>query len=297
MKNILLLTLLGSLALSNAPTLLPHQRAKPPEVKFSHIKTTIIQLPYHYDSVKMLSPYPFDSAKSTSTQAFARIVYPVFGDQEINNIIRNAVLSPLTVEYPFKSKFAAAHPALSDLDAVNKPASDYAELASKFLTSFEVQAPGEDLKAYWYADINVTVLRNTPDYLACLCKKDYFTGGSHDLYDFKYLNYDVRNRRLITLQSQLKPAKLSELTGIAERIFRKNEGLTPDQKLRGYFFDDDKFSLPERFTITEKGLMFFYTYYEIKPFAAGTTELVIPFSYLKGIALPGSILAKQIAGH
>jgi len=254
-------------------------------------------LTYHYDSVKLISPFKYEHPVSANKQAFARIVYPVFPDNRLNSMVTNAVLSPLKVKYQFKNSLAAEHPALSNMEAINNSASAYRELAGNFLRQFETEAPGEYLKAYWYADIEVKVLRENQDFTAVVCEKDYFTGGLHDLYDHQFLNYDKRNHRLITLESQLKPNKLQQLKTIAERIFRKDEHLSPTDELDGYFFENAKFGLPASFSITGEGLMFFYEYYEIKPFAAGTTQLVIPFTELKGLVLPGSILAGQMNRH
>jgi hypothetical protein len=252
---------------------------------------------YHYDSVKVTSTYKFDHAAAAATEAYARVVYPVFQNNYLNNLIKTAVLSPVKVKYQFKNAFNTEHPALSNLDAINKEAADYRDLGNNFLRQFEAQAPQEDLKAYWYSDIEVKVLTAKQDYIALLCKKDYFTGGMHDLYDNTYLNYDVRAGRVFDLASQLRPGEINQLTTIAEGIFRKNESLAPAQDLEAYFFKDQKFSLPSNFTITGKGLIFFYDYYEIKPFAAGTTQLVIPFARLKGLILPNSILAGHLNGH
>ena len=46
--------------------------------------------------------------------------------------------------------------------------------------------------------------------------------------------------------------------------------------------------------VTPDDIEIFYDYYEIKPFAAGTTQLVIPFAELKDLVLPGSILAREL---
>lgn len=252
---------------------------------------------YHYDSVKLISPFKYDHPLSANKQAFAKIVYPVFPDNRLNSLITNAVLAPLQVKYQFKNSLTAEHPALSNMDAINNGGAAYQELASNFLKQFETEAPGEYLKVYWYANIQVKVLRESQDFTAVVCEKDYFTGGLHDLYDHQFLNYDKRKHRLITLESQLKPNKQEQLKNIAERIFRKNEHLSPTDELNGYFFENNKFGLPESFTITDKGLMFFYEYYEIKPFAAGTTRLIIPFTDLRDLILPGSILATQMRRH
>ena len=57
-----------------------------------------------------------------------------------------------------------------------------------------------------------------------------------------------------------------------------------------YFFTNGKFSLPKSYYVSDKGLVFLYNAYEIKSYAEGTTELVIPFSELSGIAKPQTIL-------
>jgi hypothetical protein len=281
MKNKLFLSIAAGLGLTLSFSLLPFQNAD-------------AQASYHNDSVKVTSNYKFDYAASAASQAYVRIVYPIFRDNRLNNIIKSVVLSPLQVKYQFQNTFAAKHPALSNMDAINNGAADYRELAHDFLHQFEAQAPDEDLRAYWYADIHVKVLAEKQDYTAVVCEKDYFTGGLHDLYDHIYLNYDNRNHQLITLKSQLKPGTQNQLKVISEHIFRTNEGLAPEEELDDYFFENKKFDLPANFTITDKGLLFFYDYYEIKPFAAGTTTLIVPFAELEDLVLPNSVLANQM---
>lgn len=256
-----------------------------------------LQAGYHYDSVKVVSNYKFDQPKSASTKAFARVSYPVFTDNNLNNLIRTSVLAPLKVKYEFQNTLVAEHPALSDMDAVNTAAVDYRELAANFIRQFEMEAPNLELKAYWYADIKVKVLYENSSYVSLVCTKDYFTGGSHDLYDHLYLNYDKRKHGLITLESLLKSGKVEKLRAIAEKIFRQNEGLNADDVLDGYFFKNNRFDLPGNFALTAKGLLFFYDYYEIKPFAAGTTQLIIPYTKISDLVQPGSVLAGQLKLH
>jgi hypothetical protein len=266
-------------------------------VSFINVQSAGTPARYNYDSVKLTSTYHFDHPAPAAKEAFARVVYPVLTDKQLNDFIKSAVLSTLTVKYDFQNSFAALHPALSDISAINNGAADYQELARNFLQQFEAHAPQEDLQAYWYADIQVKVITDQPDYTVVTCEKDFFTGGAHDLYDHLYLNYDKRNHRMVTLDSQLKPNAQNQLKAIAERIFRKNEGLNPTAELDGYFFKDEQFALPADFTITDKGVSFYYQYNEIKPFAAGTTQLLVPFAELKNLVQPGSVLAGQMKGH
>nr|WP_307866763.1 RsiV family protein [Pedobacter sp. ASV19] len=94
-----------------------------------------------------------------------------------------------------------------------------------------------------------------------------------------------------TLDSLIKPGSLSALTATAEKIFRKNEKLTPKQSLAdNYFFEKNTFSLPRNFTITGQGLKFLYNPYEIKPYAAGTTDLLVPFEQIKDILKHNPVL-------
>lgn len=297
MKTNIILLAAASLALESFLSLQPATSSKK---HLSTVETPISSrhpFAYHYDSVKLISPFKYEHPLSENKQAYARIVYPVFPDNKLNSMVANAVLSPLKVKYQFKNLLAAERPALSNMEAINNSASAYREFASNFLRQFETEAPGEQLKAYWHADIHVRVLLESPDFTAVVCEKDYFTGGLHDLYDHQFINYDKRTHRLITLESQLKPNTQGQLKSIAERIFRKDEHLSSADELEGYFFENNKFDLPANFTITDKGLLFFYEYYEIKPFAAGTTQLVIPFTELKGLVLPGSILYGQMNGR
>jgi len=89
-------------------------------------------------------------------------------------------------------------------------------------------------------------------------------------------------------------------------FFLKNLGLS-DEKAFGLDKSDvvteqvplifqpiQNIELTRNFTITEQGLKFLYIPYEIKPFPAGTTELLIPFSDLKDLYLPNSILGNKM---
>ena len=90
----------------------------------------------------------------------------------------------------------------------------------------------------------------------------------------------------------VEETKIIELTAIGESIFRKDENLSSTANLENeYFFENSKFYLPQNFYISDKGLVFLYNPYEIKPYVAGTTELIIPFSSLKNIVKPNTILS------
>ena len=49
------------------------------------------------------------------------------------------------------------------------------------------------------------------------------------------------------------------------------------------YFWGEEYMLPENFGITKEGLYFLYNPYEAAPYAAGSTEYIIPFEALKNI--------------
>jgi len=63
----------------------------------------------------------------------------------------------------------------------------------------------------------------------------------------------------------------------------RNNGLKADADLQetGYFGDNGTFYIGEIFTLTDKGLLFTYSPYEIPPYAAGMLEFTIPYTELK----------------
>lgn len=65
------------------------------------------QMAYHLDSVKVTSSCKFEHAAPAALQTYTRILYPVFGDNQLNSEIRRAMLLPVRVKYPFKNSLAA----------------------------------------------------------------------------------------------------------------------------------------------------------------------------------------------
>jgi hypothetical protein len=122
-----------------------------------------------------------------------------------------------------------------------------------------------------------------------------FTGGAHPSSYTGFINWNTKANKEISLIDLVTQANLPKLVAIAEVIFRKNEKLSDTSSLAdSYFFKDNKFALNDNFSITPTGLKFFYNQYEIKPYAAGTTELIIPYSKIKLLLQPNSVVAQYI---
>ena len=229
-------------------------------------------LSFHYDSVKVYSKNPVSKDARVTDTAKAVISYPVFSDPKINSFVEQQTMESADPEKLYKN---------------------YQEYASEFIKGFDdFQKENKDRIQTWFLDIRNEVVRHDPTYLSLIRKYVNFSGGAHPNTVHVYLNYDPIKHQEIILDSLLLPGSGPKLNAIAEKIFRKNENLSPTASLKDkYFFENDVFKLNDNFTITDEGLKFLYNPYEIKAYVYGITELTIPFAELQAIARPNSLLS------
>ncbi|XHR98311.1 RsiV family protein [Mucilaginibacter sp. UC70_90] len=109
------------------------------------------------------------------------------------------------------------------------------------------------------------------------------------------MNWDSKAGKNLRLADIFATGYHDKLNAVAEKIFRKNEKLSDTASLAtNYFFKDNKFALNTNFSITPLGIKFLYNQYDIKPYAAGITELFIPYAQIKSLVQPGSVVSQFI---
>lgn len=227
-------------------------------------------LSFKYDSVKVYSKYTITSEQVTDT-AKAVISYPIFSDHKINQFIEQKMMGFANEGEHYNTYHDFANSFIKNFDDFKKENKEYAQT--------------------WFMDGKIEVIAQQPKYLSVLITYVNYEGGAHPNSNFTYLNYDPVAHKEIILDTLINPGAMPKLIAIAESIFRKNEKLSPTESLKDtYFFENDKFGLNQNFTITKDGLKFLYNPYQIKAYAFGTTELLIPFAELKDIARPNSLL-------
>ncbi len=123
-----------------------------------------------------------------------------------------------------------------------------------------------------------------------------YSGGAHGASFRRFINYDIKNKKVILLNDILKNNYQDSLVNVAEVIFKKNEGLKPEQALspNAYFFENNQFGLANSYVFTSQGILFLYNEYEIKPYAAGRTELLVPYNKIKSMLKPGAVVEQFI---
>lgn len=237
----------------------------------TNLVTSGDSLSFKYDSVKVYSKTPVVINKKNDTTK-AVISFPLFSDEKVNQFVEGKIKLTADSGKNYKS--------------INDYAADFVKGYDDFRTS------EKDYPQTWILDIKAKVITQKPGYLSLLSSYMNYSGGAHPNSVFTYINYNPTTHQEILLDSLIQPGSMAKLTAVAEKIFRKNEKLSPTASLKdGYFFEKDTFKLNDNFTVTDQGLKFLYNPYEIKAYVYGTTELLIPFSELKEIAKPNSLLS------
>lgn len=127
------------------------------------------------------------------------------------------------------------------------------------------------------------IIYKSKNYLTLQIDEDSFAGGAHGNYFSIYSTFDSNTGKVLTLKDLDK--NLSKITRIGESKFRELKKIPYNKKLNDFdfFFNKDKFYLPENFGITDKSVIFYYNSYEIASYAAGPTELVMDKSFFSGL--------------
>lgn len=213
--------------------------------------------------------------KPDSSCTLAQITYPVFVSQ---NALNDTVTRHLTQ--------------LFDGD----PDKDLQTLAKNFIASYDAwKKVNKKATEHFKLNLAAKVLKQDSSFVTVEIDGSSLAGTKHPVALTKFINWNTKAERIISLDSILIKGYKEQLTAIAETIFRKQENLKDTSSLaRDYFFKDNKFALNNNFAITATGLRFFYNQYEIKPYTAGTTDLFIPYSQIKSLLKPNTILAQYI---
>jgi hypothetical protein len=134
---------------------------------------------------------------------------------------------------------------------------------------------------HYTAEVNVEVL--TDSLLSLSVNDEYYTGGAHGGSGVYFININPKTGAEFTLDNFLKPGYDDALTALGNRAFRQTRQLADTASLsENYFeFPEDKFQLNKNYGFKKEGIVFFYNSYEIAPYAAGPTEILISYEDVK----------------
>ena len=123
--------------------------------------------------------------------------------------------------------------------------------------------------------------------LIMLAHSNYaYTGGAHGNYGTTYIPLDVLNNKKLHLDDVVIPAGKIQLPGLLEKYFRQAYSLKKTDSLTEGGLFANTIEPTDNFYITEKGIGFCYSPYEIGPYAMGGINIFIPFTELNAYLQP-----------
>ena len=216
-------------------------------------------------------------SKPDSACTVVRVKYPVFvGQKRLNDSVTRKLTSLFATD--------------------GKPDSSIELMSKNFLKAY-ADFKKTDPRTEMFYELNsyAKVLLQDSSFATLELGGYTYQGGAHGGSATFFINWDTKANKDLVLDDIFNIGYQDKLKKIGETIFRKDEKLSDTASLANdYFFKDDKFALNDNFLITPLGLKFFYNQYEIKPYAAGTTTLLIPYSQIKSLLRPGSVVTKYI---
>lgn len=229
---------------------------------------------YTYKTIKLRADDCGDKPDSSCTAV--NIKYPIFTDRDALN---DTVTKKLTGLFGFFQ---------TDISLE--------EMGEHFLSTYKnFKRRNKRSEVFFTLNSNARVLRQDSNLTTIETNSYTFQGGAHGgSYTF-FINWDTKADKNLALEDILVDGYKTQLTQVADTIFRQQEKLSDTSSLaKDYFFKGDTFKLNRNFSITPLGLRFVYNIYEIKPYAAGRTELLIPYDKIKSLLKPNTVITQYI---
>jgi hypothetical protein len=233
-------------------------------------------LTYTYQTVKQRAADCGNKPDSGCT--IAKIKYPVFADQKnLNDSVVNKIVN------------------LFKIDDVNTATWDLKIYSQSFIDGYEKNKTKYHAIEHYSLNTRANILRQDSSLTTLEIDGKAIQDGFRENAMTTYINWNTKANKNVELADVLINGYLAELSKIAENIFRKQEKLSDTASLKkDYFFKDGKFALNQNYSITPLGIKFLYNVYEIKPYAAGTTDLFIPYAQIKSLLKPNTVITQYL---
>lgn len=163
------------------------------------------------------------------------------------------------------------------------------EMMNRFINGYRDFANAfPDASTQWVLTRRIDVIYNADGIFSLEASTESYTGGAHPNREVRLVSFDARTGRSLVLDDLFVEGYAEELTAVAERAFRKERGLGPEDDLSsaGFWFDEGHFELNENFAVVADGLRFYFNAYEIAPYVMGPTEVELPASEIASLLRP-----------
>lgn len=244
------------------------------ETEKTKAKVNTDTLAFTYKTINQRANDCGDKADTNCT--VAKLKFPEFKtDSALNDTVKSRLLNMFYTDKPYTS-----------IDNM---------IERYFAEYYEMKKTDERTGMVFDLDAYAKILRQDSSLTTLEIGGYSYRGGAHGGSVTTFVNWNTKTKKNIILADILVDNYQAELTKIAEKIFRHQEKLSDTSSLANdYFFTNNKFALNNNYSITPLGIRFFYNQYEIKPYAAGTTELFIPYKNIQTLLRPNTVVNQYI---
>jgi hypothetical protein len=160
---------------------------------------------------------------------------------------------------------------------------DIGEIFIQDYDDFKSEIP--DAFGGWHYTAKVVVEVLTDTLLSLSVNDEYYTGGAHGGSGVYFINLNPKTGAEFTLDNFFIADYQDALTQVGDKSFRQSRQLADTASLVDNYFEfpEDKFELNKNYGFKKEGIVFYYNNYEIAPYAAGPTEVLIPYEQLKDL--------------
>lgn len=173
-------------------------------------------------------------------------------DQATNSSASVSLYYPEIINHQDKKIAQRINEAISDMVAIDHP--------ETFLRVTLERMPSEQAKGSWSTEVSTKVMFNS-EYILSL--ENYLVqdqAGINSSFTVTCTSFDLHTGKRVTLDDILVKDYTDRLHVIADRIFRKENGIALDLNLQngGFWFQDGVFKLNTNYFITNRGIEFVY---------------------------------------
>ena len=153
------------------------------------------------------------------------------------------------------------------------------------LAPLYAQDRSDESKRQWY-EYHYAVTTHTQagrdDIVVYIADVDYYEGGAHGITQQLVMNFDPDTGEQLTLKKVFVPGAETRLTELLLQRLMDMHDVNSVEALRAkdFLYSMDMFP-SENFIMGTDELTFIYNIYEIAPYAAGRTEITLPYSDVK----------------
>lgn len=183
-------------------------------------------------------------------------------------------------------------------DALKSYADNYASEYKNSLTELynqTIKSGSSDFNSsFMYESMNTAkFLNQTNNVISFSCYIFKFTGGAHGMYATNFLNFNVKDGSLVTLDNIFKGEYKDKLNDIIkENIKAKYYANTTAEEV-GFENIDNEMLVSNNFLLTTDGIKFIFPLYKIAPYSEGEPEIIISYVSLNDLLNKDQAIVKD----